>query len=243
VLIGDTGDSVDGDDGGDSGSGLKNSTIIVKDGAAAAPNGSTWAPQGSTFTVEPSSYWLLPNLNGAQFSALPSDIDGDKLPQLDGTSPDGPDSGDATLNGTYANDAANGTWTLYILTDDPNDEPDPVSITGWSLTFTFNTVVAAPTSTTVSSNTTNPASTANSVTYTATVSSTSTVNTGTVAFSANGATIGSCSAQPVSNGVATCNTTLSAQGLYAIQADYNAGTGFESSSSSNLEQLVEHPTT
>ena len=60
VLLGATGDSVDGDDGADTGSGLKNSTIIVKDGASTAPNGASWQPQGSTFTVEPSSTGCSP---------------------------------------------------------------------------------------------------------------------------------------------------------------------------------------
>jgi hypothetical protein len=244
VLLGGTGDSIDGDDSQDSGSGLKNSTIVIEDGKPAAPDGVSWQPQGASFTVEPSSYWLLPNENGPSFGTLPSDINGDKLPQTDGTSSDGPDTGDATLNGTFANDSANGTWTLYILTDDSFGSNDVVSVSGWSLTMTFN-AAADGTGTSVVSNTANPASTSSAVTYMATVLDTTnpgtTVSNGSVTFSANGSTI--CSSIGVSGGTASCTATLSNQGLYAIQADYSGSSQFDASTSSNIEQLVEHPST
>jgi hypothetical protein len=229
VLLGSTGDSNDN-------GGLSNATITIDDAASnTAPLAVPWSSSGGT--VKPSSYWL--NINAAGFTTQPSDINGDSLPQSDGS---------ATLNGTFNNTAPNGAWTLYIFTDDPNTgDTDPISIASWTLTLTFNATASDSTATTVSSNTTNPASTTGSITYTATVTDTTnggtTVGTGSVAFSANGITIAGCGAQPVSGGQATCSTTLSAQGLYAIEASYAAGTGFESSTSSNIEQLVERSST
>src|SRR5580698_7328428 len=58
VLLGGTGDGIDGDDEVDAGSGLNNATITIQDGAAAAPNDTAWSPKTGSFTVKPSSYFL-----------------------------------------------------------------------------------------------------------------------------------------------------------------------------------------
>jgi hypothetical protein len=104
-----------------------------------------------------------------------------------------------------------------------------------SLTQTVSNTAAANTTTTVSSSA-NPSSVGQPVTFTAAVTSTSTVNTGTVQFVVDGTNFGS----PVNvvNGTASsaANTTLSA-GTHTITANYNGGTGFNSSTGS-LTQTV-----
>jgi len=143
-----------------------------------------------------------------------------------------------TLNGRFDGVTANGTWTLFLI---DNDTPsDPVSITGWTLSLTYST--ATPTTTVLSSSTTNPAYYANttssiSITYTATVSSGSGTPTGTVTFSANGSTISGCNALALSGGVAHCTVSL-VQGNNGIVAEY-APSGAYGQSSSSIAQLVE----
>ncbi len=239
ILLGCTGDSTDGDDSEDTGNGLSSVTINISDSNSSdAPQGVAWQHTG-TANVKPSSYWENQNDGCLPLASLPSDVNGDAAPQTDGS---------ATLNGTFASATSNGTWTLYILTDDTFNVVagnDPVSISSWSLTMTFNAGASDSTVTTVSSNIANPGSTANSYTYTATVSDITnpgtTVNDGTVAFTANGTTISGCGAKPISGGQATCTTTFPTQGLYPIVASYSAGTGFASSASTVFDQLVEHP--
>ena len=245
VLLGSTGDGEDGDSANpsDSGSGINGLNITIQDGSPAAPNvNGSWPHSGST-TVEPSSYWLDLNNGFCSNSTLPSDLTTFSFPQTDGVARGG---SNATLNGLFGGSNPDGTWTLSII-DEGGEDPDPVSISSWSLTMTFSGGTVDSTSTSVSSNTSNPASTANSITLTATVADTTnpgtTVDAGTVAFTANGTTISGCGAAPVSGGTATCNTTFSTQGLYAIVASYTPGSGFSSSASGTFNQVVEHPTT
>ena len=83
----------------------------------------------------------------------------------------------------------------------------------------------------------NPSTSTQSVTFTATVNSTSTVSEGTVTFTSDSSTISGCSAQPVSNGQATCTTTLGA-GSHAIVASFNGDSTFLASDSPTLTQTV-----
>ena len=95
-------------------------------------------------------------------------------------------------------------------------------------------IVAAPTTTSVSSNN-NPSFTSapgNSVTFTATVTSNSTVNEGTVTFSdtANDFTCSGGNTVPVSNGQATCTTSFTTEGSRNVTATYNGTVNFLTSS-------------
>jgi hypothetical protein len=106
-------------------------------------------------------------------------------------------------------------------------------------------VVAAPTSTSVSSNN-NPSFTmapGNSVTFTATVTSNTTVNAGTVTFSdpANNFTCSGGNTVPVSNGQATCTTSFTTEGSNVITAAYNGTVNFQGSSGM-LTQVVNNHT-
>jgi hypothetical protein len=99
VLLGGTGDTIDGDDQEDSGSGLSNVAITIQDGASPAPNGTPWQHTGSV-TVEASSYYL------SDGQTPPLGTNGD-WPQSDGT---------ATLTGKFAGIGINNgdQWTLTI---------------------------------------------------------------------------------------------------------------------------------
>ena len=242
AFLGYTGNGTDGDNAGDSGSGLAGVNITVQDGKNPAPDGATsnpllWPHTGSV-TVEPSSYAGYP---GNATPIMPGGDVPSAWPQYDSCSPDNYASGCSgnTMNGALAGATANGTWTLYM-----NDEDgDPVSITGWSLTLTTSS--ATPTTTTLSSSQANPYTNTSqtvesSVTFTATVSGSGTP-TGTVAFTANGSAISGCNAVAVSGGQAHCTTTL-AQGYNSIDAAYTA-TGAFANSSGSMTQLVEEPAT
>jgi MBG domain/Bacterial Ig-like domain (group 3)/Putative Ig domain len=226
VLLGGTGDGIDGDDLEDAGSGLDNVTITIEDGATAAPDGnpSIWPHTGS-ITVEPSSYFVSDGFSSPLGSAA-------DWPQTDGSATLTA-SGSGRFIGTGINNGDE--WTLTIQNGD-DDTTTPVSISSWEMIVTYGTTT--PTSTTVSSSL-NPAFTTSTVTLTATV--TGSGATGTVAFEDNGVTISGCGAAILSGGKATCNTTL-AQGYHPIDAIYSGGGGFGGSSGS-LTQLIEvHPT-
>jgi DNA-binding beta-propeller fold protein YncE len=81
------------------------------------------------------------------------------------------------------------------------------------------------------------------VTYTATV--TPVPDQGTVAFSDNGQTIASCSAQPVNtaNGTATCTVSYPGPGTHQIIASFSTGTGSGGSTSPALTQTVNQDST
>lgn len=216
-LLGDVGDGTDGDDTQDAGSGLKNATITIQDGATPAPNGLPISPQGGSFTYEPSAYFE----GNGQTTPLGTAID---WPQSDGS---------ATLNGRFGGTGINNgdKWTLTVVNLD--GYTTPITVSSWEMIVTYATTT--PTSTSVSSNL-NPAFTSNSVTLTATISPSS-GPTGTVAFTDNGTTIAGCGAATVSGGEATCDTTMP-QGYNNIDAVYSGGGGYGQSSGS-LTQLVE----
>lgn len=86
--------------------------------------------------------------------------------------------------------------------------------------------------------------TGDSVTYTATVTpghSGTTAPGGTVTFLDNGSPIGSCSAQPVSAGQATCTLSYADAGSHSITATYNGDGNFSGSSSSASAVNVQAP--
>jgi hypothetical protein len=114
-----------------------------------------------------------------------------------------------------------------------------------SVTANFSLIiVAAPTTTSVSSNN-NPSFTSapgNSVTFTATVTSNSTVNEGTVTFSdpANDFTCSGGNTVPVSNGQATCTTSFSTEGSRNVTATYNGTVNFQTSNGFITQTVNNH---
>jgi hypothetical protein len=102
--------------------------------------------------------------------------------------------------------------------------------TSTSANFT-QTVNQASTTTSVSSSA-NPSVFGQSVTLTATVAAVAPgagTPTGTVNFKDGGSTIGTCSAQPLSGGQATCSTSSLSVGSHTITAVYSGGTNFTTS--------------
>jgi hypothetical protein len=108
-----------------------------------------------------------------------------------------------------------------------------------SLIGTVNLPATQATTTSVSASP-NPATTGHPVTYTATVGPTD--NGGSVAFYDNGAPIGSCAAQTLSAGVATCQVSYANPGAHSISAAYSGDTGYGGSGSSSLIETVNLPT-
>jgi len=114
-----------------------------------------------------------------------------------------------------------------------------------SVTANFSLIiVAAPTTTSVSSNN-NPSFTAapgNSVTFTATVTSNTTVNEGTVTFSdlANDFTCSGGNTVPVSNGQASCTTSFTTEGARNVTASYNGTVNFQASSGFITQTVNNH---
>jgi len=114
-----------------------------------------------------------------------------------------------------------------------------------SVTANFSLIiVAAPTTTSVSSNN-NPSFTqapGNSVTFTATVTSNTTVNEGTVTFSdsANDFTCSGGNTVPVSNGQASCTTSFTTEGSRIVTAAYNGTVNFQGSSGMITQTVNNH---
>jgi hypothetical protein len=114
-----------------------------------------------------------------------------------------------------------------------------------SVTANFSLIiVAAPTTTSVSSNN-NPSYTAapgNSVTFTATVTSNTTVNEGTVTFSdpANDFTCSGGNTVPVSNGQAACTTSFTTEGARNVTANYNGTVNFQTSNGFITQTVNNH---
>ncbi len=101
---------------------------------------------------------------------------------------------------------------------------------------TSQTVNTPLTTTSIVASSSNPSTLGGSVTFTATV--TPTPNAGTVAFSDNGSTLSGCGAQPLTSGVASCAVTYSSAGSHSVVAVYSGATGFTTSTSPPLNQVV-----
>jgi hypothetical protein len=86
----------------------------------------------------------------------------------------------------------------------------------------------------------NPGRKGRNITFTATVTGANPV--GTVAFSANGATITGCNAVPLSGSgnskTALCTTSFASAGTYSIVASYSGGGGNPASSSAPLAEVI-----
>ncbi len=115
------------------------------------------------------------------------------------------------------------------------------NFTGSTSAGVSHTVNQAATTTALGSSP-NPSVFGQSVTFTATVSVNSPgagTPTGTVTFKDNGVNIGTCAAQTVSSGTATCTISSLSVGSHPITAVYNGDTNFSASAVSNtITQVV-----
>ena len=138
----------------------------------------------------------------------------------------------ATCQVTYGSVGSHNIFAEFL-----GDGSYPSSTSG-TITQVVN---KANTSTSVSSSV-NPSVFGQSVTLTATVSATapgSGTPTGTVNFKDGASTIGSCSAQTMAGGQATCSTSGLSVGTHAtITAVYSGDGNFNGSTSSNFSQTV-----
>jgi len=257
VLLASTGDGADGCDNNpnqtDPCNGLQGTTpgnpypdtITITDTAtSAAPYDVAWFTSSMPYTVKPSSYYY--NNSGGP-PPLPGGNQPGDFSQTDGCSnPTGNPPllcSAQTLSGAFLDATANGTWTLYLIDNNTAySNPDPVSISGWKLTLTYNSGGAASTTTSITSSV-NPASYANSasnagVTFTAIVTSSGGTPTGTVSFTNSTTSTTLCSTVALSGGVATCTASLT-QGVNSISAAYSGSSGTFGASSTSMVELVE----
>jgi Bacterial Ig-like domain (group 3)/Glycine rich protein len=139
--------------------------------------------------------------------------------------------------GAYAQSGAGGSGyadssiTNLTSTDGANGGDGVVSIS-WALAPA--TVALSPTPSVGST-------AGDAVTLTAAVSGSLGTATGTVEFDANGTAIEGCSAQPVTNGVATCATTALAAGSDTLQASYSGDTTYAATTSDSASYPVAYP--
>jgi len=212
-----------------------NSTLTISDSGTLPTDTTAW---GSAPTFKPAnfgSYGLGDTANGFNedyTSPAPAAPWGD--PGQHGTN--------ATLGNTFDGLSANGTWSLYVITTQAGDDTGAIA-GGWTLNLT-TAATAAPTTTTLSSNT-NPSFTSGGsslVTLTATVSSTSTVSAGTVDFTDGGVTISGCGAVAVSAGTASCTTTFTTEGNHSLEALYSGTANFGASNGTLTQQVNDHTT-
>jgi hypothetical protein len=104
-----------------------------------------------------------------------------------------------------------------------------------STSATLNETVTPSTATTVASNY-NPAGGHDNITFTATT--TPSPDGGTVQFDVNGAPVTSCSSQPLTGGVSTCQVNTLVPGNYAVTAVYSGDTSYLTSTSTAFPEVV-----
>ncbi len=211
------------------------------------PGGATATLTGSLGSYAPGSFWAVQGASPSQ-DAYPSPGPGTLSAATMAAS-----NGTGTYNSVFNGKQANGTWGLYMISD---DYPScTASFTGWTLSIYSSGTSNDTTSTTISTATANPITAAASVTFTASVANTSTsaTPTGTVTFTstpyAGGSTTTLCSNVALTGSGATvtanCATTaLATEGIADINATYNPGSGFTASSTTSpYYEWVNNPTT
>jgi hypothetical protein len=127
--------------------------------------------------------------------------------------PSGLGTGTHTIAAAYGEDATHG----------PSSAATPVTV--------------AQGTTTVLASSSNPSDVGQQFDYTAFVTP-APPDTGTVAFTDNGAAIPSCAAVPVETGLAGCQVSYAAAGSHVITAIYSGGGAFPASTSKTLTQVV-----
>ena len=105
-------------------------------------------------------------------------------------------------------------------------------------TGTLTQTVEKATTTTDLVTDSSPAGYGDTVTFTATVAAPTGTPTGTVTFQSDGTTIAGCDLQPMTTGVATCETDDLDAGSHTITADYSGSDSYESSSATPLDQVI-----
>ena len=146
--------------------------------------------------------------------------------------------GQATCSASFS--ASGGSHSITaVYSSDTNYNASTSS----TLTQTVN---KAATTTAVASSA-NPAVTGQSVTFTATVTATSPGSgtpTGTILFKDGSGTLGTCSAQALSSGSATCSASFNAAASpRTISAVYSGDGDYVASTSSNLSQVINKAST
>jgi Bacterial Ig-like domain (group 3)/Domain of unknown function DUF11/Glycine rich protein len=141
---------------------------------------------------------------------------------------------DAGAGGTCGSDTAGGGGGGSSLV--PAGGSQTLTASSASVTISYTLPITATVTTLVSS--ANPSVAGQQVTYTVTVSPVP--DSGTVAFTDGGATIGGCDAQPVdtSTGTAVCQVTYASPGAHSITAGYSGDASFGPSTSAALPQTV-----
>ncbi|MEO8660788.1 MAG: Ig-like domain repeat protein [Bryobacteraceae bacterium] len=151
--------------------------------------------------------------------------------------PGGASQGTGTFANHFDGINPNGTWSLYAVDDTAGDAS--ITIQGWTLSITPNSL---PATTTTASASANPATRNVAVNLLATVTSSSTVNQGTVQFTKDGVNLGN--AVSVSNGSATLtNQLFTSEGDFVIGAQYTDNSSTFSSSSGSFTLTVQNATT
>ena len=209
-----------------------NATLTFDDSAASALPENSTLPSGSTTLTKPVDY---------------TGIDSDTFPTPAPAGPYGTPAprGSSTLGEEFNGTNANGTWSLYVVTDGAGAGAGEIT-GGWSLAFTLGSEALTTTTVTSSLNPSFTTSPNQNVTFTATVMSGSPatpVTSGTVDFTADGTTISGCGAAVLnSSGQATCTTSFSAEADLTIQASYSGTTSFAVSTGTTTQEVDNHTT-
>ena len=200
----------------DAGSSVSGFNLTLDDSASAflPQNGALVSP------AKPTDYALL---GESDTFPSPAPLIANRPGGVAGNNP--PGAGTATLASVFNGIAPNGTWSLYVITDDCTDPAERLT-GGWSLDIT--TAVGAATTTTVNSSL-NPSNTGQNVTFTATVTSSgSPVTSGTVTFT-EGATTLAANVALNGSGQASFSKSNFAEGNHLVTATYNGVAAFNTS--------------
>jgi len=209
----------------DAGTSISNFTLTLDDSATdfLPQNGAVFSP------AKPTDYAELGSTDSFPTPAPP-------IANRPGGNPSG--AGTATLASVFNGIVPDGTWSLYVVTDDCTDPSESIT-GGWTLDIT--TAVGAATTTVVNS-VPNPSTTGSAVTFTATVTSSgSPVTTGTVTFT-EGATTLAANVAVNGSGQASFVKSNFAEGNHIVTATYN-GVALFNTSNGSVNHRVNNTTT
>ena len=209
-----------------------NATIVIQDGAtsmtSACVNGGNAGLVAGTFA--PSAFSCSESGNAEPDYTVSGGPTRLHSAQTIGTS---------TLTNVFAGDAANGTWSLYLVDDAGNAD---VSFASWSMTLTVSAATTSST-TTLTPNPTTAYRTSpnNTVVLTAAVTSGA---TGMVTFKDGGTNLTCSGGNPVtlSGSQATCSTSFSTEGIHGLTATYSGDATFVTSQGTANVYIQNHAT-